>query len=311
VVLPRGVHKKAWKLAYRTAFGHAIQGESAGVLSDPGLSVNYGTAQLIFTSPPFPLRTKKSYGNFTGDEYVEWLAAYGALFKRWLAPTGSIVIEIGNAWEAGRPTMSTLPTKALLRFQEANELYLCQEFICHNPARLPTPAQWVTVKRVRVKDSFTKVWWLSPTPHPKANNRHVLQEYSDDMKRLLATRKYNAGKRPSQHHVGKSSFLSNNAGAIPPSVLTIANTRAGDDYQRYCAEKGHELHPARMPRELAEFFIRFLTSPGDLVIDPFAGSNTTGAVAERLGRRWLAIEANESYIRGSRGRFGKKNTVPA
>lgn len=199
--------------------------------------------------------------------------------------------------------MSTLPTKALLRLQEANDLYLCQEFICHNPARLPTPAEWVTVKRVRVKDSYTKVWWLAVTPHPKANNREVLQEYSKDMKRLLVNGKYNAGRRASQHYIGTKSFLVDNAGAIPPSVLTIANTRAGDDYQKYCATNGHDLHPARMPRELADFFIRFLTSPGDLVVDPFAGSNTTGAAAERLGRKWLSIEANREYLAGSRGRF--------
>lgn len=311
VLLPRGVHRGGWKLAYRTELGRAIHGDSSAVLDDPALAENYGTGQLIFTSPPFPLRTKKSYGNLTGEAYLDWLAAYGARFKKWLAPTGSIVLEIGNAWEPGRPTMSTLPTKALLRLQEANDLYLCQEFICHNPARLPTPAQWVTVKRVRVKDSFTKLWWLSPTPHPKANNREVLQEYSDDMKRLLAKRKYNSGKRPSQHYIGAASFLSDNAGAIPPSVLTIANTRAGDDYQQFCAQNGHELHPARMPRELADFFVRFLTSPGDLVIDPFAGSNTTGAVAERLGRRWLSIEASQEYISGSRGRFQKSKAETA
>ena len=62
-----------------------------------------------------------------------------------------------------------------------------------------------------------------------------------------------------------------------------------------------------MPSGLAEFFIKFLTKPKKLVLDPFAGSNTTGAVAENLGRRWLAIEPNESYLEGSRGRFGLFN----
>ena len=70
-------------------------------------------------------------------------------------------MEIGNAWESGRPTMSTLSLRALLAFLEAGGLHLCQQFISHNPARIPSPAQWVTVERIRVKDSFTNVWWMS------------------------------------------------------------------------------------------------------------------------------------------------------
>jgi site-specific DNA-methyltransferase (cytosine-N4-specific) len=52
-----------------------------------------------------------------------------------------------------------------------------------------------------------------------------------------------------------------------------------------------------------EFFIRFLTEPRQLVVDPFAGSNVTGHVAEGLGRRWLSIEINADYVAGSRLRF--------
>ena len=58
-----------------------------------------------------------------------------------------------------------------------------------------------------------------------------------------------------------------------------------------------------MPARLAEFFVRFLTDPGDLVLDPFAGSNTTGFVAERLARKWIAFEKEEKYIRASQHRF--------
>jgi DNA modification methylase len=58
-----------------------------------------------------------------------------------------------------------------------------------------------------------------------------------------------------------------------------------------------------MPMEVARFFVSFLSRPGDLVLDPFAGSNVTGAAAEELGRHWLSIEADRSYVRGSLGRF--------
>jgi site-specific DNA-methyltransferase (cytosine-N4-specific) len=223
-----------------------------------------------------------------------------------LAPDGSIVMEMGNSWEPGSPVMSTLALRALLKFKESNGLHLCQEFIWHNPARLPSPAQWVNVERIRVKDSFTKLWWLSGTAKPKANNRRVLQEYSAAMKQLLKNGKYNSGKRPSEHDIGEESFLTDNGGAIPASVLTYANTQANDDYQTYCRKRDIRPHPARMPIDLAKFFIRFLTEPGDLVLDPFGGSNTTGAAAESLDRYWISIEASADYIRGSRGRFQGK-----
>jgi DNA modification methylase len=52
--------------------------------------------------------------------------------------------------------------------------------------------------------------------------------------------------------------------------------------------------------------VKFLTEPGDLVLDPFGGSNSTGAVAERLKRRWISIEANDEYVKASRARFPRK-----
>lgn len=268
-----------------------------------------GKVALIFTSPPFPLNRKKKYGNRQGDEYVAWLAGLAKRFKTLLAPNGSIVMEMGNAWEPGQPVMSTLALRALIRFTEEGELNLCQQFICNNPARLPSPAQWVNVDRIRVKDSYTHVWWFAATAKPKANNRNVLIEYSDSMKHLLKTKKYNSGKRPSEFVIGEKSFLTDNAGAIPSNVLTIANTGSSENYQMYCREKGLPLHPARMPSKLAEFFIKFLTDKSDIVLDPFAGSNTTGAAAQMLGRRWVSIEPQQGYIKGSKARFRQKNAA--
>jgi site-specific DNA-methyltransferase (cytosine-N4-specific) len=262
-----------------------------------------GEVQLILTSPPFPLNRKKKYGNYRGKDYIEWLAGFSLLFKDYLADDGSIVIEMGNAWEAGEPAMSTLALEALLRFLRTADLKLCQLFVCHNPARLPTPAQWVNIDRVRVKDSYTHAWWMAPSAHPKADNRRILKEYSASMLKLLRTRKYNHGRRPSEHHIGATSFLKDNKGAIPSNVLTFTNTRSTDPYLVYCRKEGLRVHPARMPSGLAAFFIRFLTEPGDLVMDPFAGSNTTGAEAERLERRWVSVEASDEYVQGSQGRF--------
>lgn len=289
-------------VAYRTTNGAMYHGKCEDILKEY-IENNGEPINLIFTSPPFPLNRAKKYGNMTGDEYLEWLRNLAKLFGSVLAEDGSIVIELGNAWEAGAPIQSTLPMEALLAFKNAGEFNLCQEFIHYNPARLPSPIEWVNKKRERVKDSFTRIWWLSKSQHPKANNKNVLVPYSKQMEKLLKTGKYNAGKRPSEHDIGVESFSKNNGGAIPSNVIIASNTVSSDGYLKFCKEKELEIHPARMPKELPEFFIQFLTEENDLVLDPFAGSNTTGSIAEVLNRKWIAIEAEEKYIEGSIGRF--------
>jgi site-specific DNA-methyltransferase (cytosine-N4-specific) len=173
----------------------------------------------------------------------------------------------------------------------------------------------VNVERIRVKDAFSKIWWMSATDRPKADNRRILKEYSASMKRLIETGRYNPGPRPSEHHIGQKSFNKDNAGAIPPNVIGAddaeslgtllkgTNTRSSEQYQTFCRDRGIPLHPARMPKELPEFFIKFLTDEGDLVFDPFGGSNTTGAVAEAFNRRWTSCEAHLPYVSSSLGRF--------
>ena len=290
-------------IAYRTNSGFMIRGTAERALVSPLLQEYRGKVQLVVTSPPFPLNHKKRYGNLQGQAYLEWLQSIAPMLREMLTPDGSIVIELGNAWEPGKPVMSTLALRSLLAFQEAGGFHLCQTFVAYNPARLPSPAQWVTIERVRVKDAYTNIWWFSPSDRPKADNRRVLVPYSQHMKDLLASRKYNSGKRPSEHNIGAQSFLRDNGGAIPPNVLTFSNTSATDRYQAYCRHRKLRPHPARMPQGIVEFFVRFLSDQGDLVMDPFAGSNTTGAVAESLERRWIGIEPNIEYILSSKGRF--------
>lgn len=290
-------------LAYSTKFGKLVQGDSTDVLASDLLKQYRGKVDLVFTSPPFPLNRKKKYGNLQGSEYISWLASFANTLRPYLKPKGSVVMEVGNAWEPGRPIMSTLALRALLAFLDEGKFVLCQQFIYNNPARLPGPAQWVTVERIRVKDSYSHLWWMSSTDRPKATNRRILKPYSEAMNSLLKNKKYNSGKRPSEHRVGKTSFFRRHKGAIPSNVITLSNTHANSTYLDYCRLNALTPHPARMPTGLAEFFIKFLTRPGDLVLDPFAGSNTTGAAAEGLGRKWIGIESDPGYVKGSNGRF--------
>ncbi|MEP1032481.1 site-specific DNA-methyltransferase [Ekhidna sp.] len=297
------------RIAYKTELGIFYNCKIEKALESKKFDKYKGKINLILTSPPFPLNRKKKYGNLQGEEYLKWISSLALKFRDYLQDDGSIVMEVGNSWEKGQPVMSTLALKSLLEFQEMGNYYLCQQFIWNNTAKLPTPAQWVNIDRIRVKDSFTHIWWMSKTPKPKANNKNVLVEYSDSMKKLLENGTYNSGTRPSEHSIGEKSFLSDNQGAIPSNVISSANTQSGTPYQLYCKKNNLTPHPARMPESLVEFFIKFLTDRDDLVMDPFGGSNTTGAIAERLGRNWLATEPNEEYIKGSVGRFDKGNKL--
>ncbi|WP_201788334.1 DNA-methyltransferase [Mesorhizobium sp. ORS 3428] len=302
--------------AYHTALGSMLHGRIEDALTSEALTSLKGKINLIVTSPPFPLVRKKRYGNETGEAYLNWLKSLAVPLTDLLTDDGSIVIEIGNAWEEGAPVMSTLPLEALLEFKRAASLHLCQHVICHNPARLPSPAAWVNVKRIRLKDSFTHVWWMSKSKTPKADNREVLTPYGHDMKKLLRTQKYNAGVRPSGHVISETGFLKNHGGAIsanvlefdeenaiPESLLKFSGTKWDANYRDYCKRLSLPAHPARMQAMLSAFFVKFLSSPGDLVLDPFAGSNTTGAISQQLGRRWIGVEASAEYVEGSRGRF--------
>jgi site-specific DNA-methyltransferase (cytosine-N4-specific) len=282
---------------YQYSHGAAYLGDSLQLMKFlPDESVN-----LIVTSPPFALTSKKEYGNKDSANYVDWFMDFAEEFKRLLPDDGSLVIDLGGAYLPGHPVRSLYQYELLLRLCKELGLFLAQEFFHYNPARLPAPAEWVNVRRIRVKDSVNVVWWLSKTEYPKANNRNVLRPYTPAMKSLLK-KGYRAKMRPSGHNI-THKFSRDNEGAIPPNLLELGNNDSNSGYMKGCAEVGIKPHPAKFPKKFAEFFINFLTNEADLVLDPFAGSNTTGYAASLLNRQWLAFEVVESYLAGSRFRF--------
>lgn len=291
------------RLFHQTKRGCIYHGDALAVLS----ATTADSLDLIMTSPPFGLVRKKEYGNVEADQYLDWFRPFAANFQRVLKESGSLVIDIGGAWNSGLPTRSLYHFKLLIMLCEEFGFHLAQEFYWWNPSRLPTPAEWVTVRRIRVKDAINTVWWLSKTPWPKASNRRVLQPYSPSMKELL-DKGYRAKKRPSGHDIS-DKFSIDNGAAIPPNLIAIPNTESNSAYLRYCQENNIKPHPARFPAALPEYFIRMLTDEGDQVFDPFGGSCVTGEVAERLRRSWTCCELNEEYLRGALGRF--MGTVPA
>ncbi len=293
---------------YQTAAGAAYLGDSRETLR----ALPDGSVNLVFTSPPYALHFKKAYGNVSKADYVEWFLPFAREIHRVLTDDGSFVLNICGSWNPGVPTRSLYHYKLMIALVEELGFHLAQECYWYNPAKMPAPAEWVTVRRVRIKDSVEHVWWLSKTPFPKADNRRVLRPYSADMLRL-AKKGVRATVRPSGHNITSSFDKIESGGSIPPNVfedqlasemLIAGNNSANDSYTKRCKEAGIKIHPARFPAPLPEFFVKLLTDEGDLVVDPFAGSNTTGAVAERLDRRWIAMELVDEYLEASKFRFG-------
>ena len=340
--------------------GAAYAGDSRQLLDE----VVPESIDLVVTSPPFALQRKKAYGNKSPEEYVGWFLDFAEKVYEALAEDGSLVIDIGGGWQKGKPLRSHYHFKLLSALTDDNGLLadrfgetfnLAQDFYWYNPAKLPTPAQWVTIERIRVKDAVNHVWWLSKSDaREKPDNRRVLKEYSDAQKRIIE-KGHNSQSRPSEHELSDTFDEPAENGAIRPNfrnaiddssttqssaellenldvpepllemvleeglteelvqtlgaahtednVLEVANTRSTTPYLEACKETDTEIHPARFPRELPKFFIQFLTESGDTVLDIFAGSNTTGQMAQQTGRKWLAFESEKAYLEGSRYRF--------
>jgi site-specific DNA-methyltransferase (cytosine-N4-specific) len=285
---------------YTTRYGAAYVGDALELLQGlPDESID-----LVLTSPPFALQRQKEYGNVDQDEYVDWLLSFAIEIKRVLKSSGSFVLDLGGAYRRGRPVRSLYNYRVLIRMCDDLGWNLAEEFFWFNPSKLPSPIEWVNKRKIRAKDAVNTIWWFSKTDFPKADITKVLLPYSERMKLLLqnSDKYYSPKKRPSGHDIS-SRFAEDKGGAIPPNLLQIPNTESNSRYLRCCQIVGINGHPARFPEKLPEFFIHFLTDVGDTVLDIFAGSNTTGAVAEALGRRWIAFEIDRSYLATSAFRF--------
>ncbi|MBD1840553.1 site-specific DNA-methyltransferase [Coleofasciculus sp. FACHB-64] len=292
------------KPLYATNYGAAYIGNSLELLD----CLESDSIDLVMTSPPFALLREKSYGNVEQEAYIDWLFAFCRKVHRVLSPQGSFVIDLGGAYQSKRPVRSLYNYRILIKLCDELDFRLAEEFFWHNPSKLPSPIEWVNKRKLRAKDSVNTVWWLSKTDYPKANVSNVLVPYSERMKKLHENpeKYYKPKARPSGHDIG-SGFATNNGGAIPSNLLQIPNSESNSRYIQLCKAVGIAAHPARFPQKLPRFFINFLTDPGDTVLDIFAGSNTTGAAAEALRRRWIAFEQNPSYLAASAFRFLEDN----
>ncbi len=291
-------------IGYKTELGKCLCGDSLNLIK----TLEDGSVNLALTSPPFALQRKKAYGNESQEEYADWLCQFAELMYNKLAESGSLVLDIGGAYEKGIPAYSIYQFRVLLKLCDQLGYKLAQPFYWHNPSALPAPIEWVNKRKLRAKNSVNTIWWLCKNANKcKANIRNVLVPYSERMQHLMANPddflKAENTQRPSGHVLTKSSWGKDNGGAIPPNLLQYSNSESNSHYLKYCKMLKIKGHPARFPISIPTFFIKFLTEENDLVVDFFGGSNTTGQASESLKRRWFSFELSKEYVAASVFRF--------
>lgn len=261
---------------------------------------------LVLTSPPYPLRRPRAYGNPTSEEYIDFICHSIEPIIRNLAQGGNVVLQLGDVFEVGSPAKSTYMEELTIALRRRLGLHFMNRIVWESN-KPPGPIQWASKNRMQLNEAYEVCLWFCNDPTLCiADNRRVLEPHTETHKMLIARggeQRY-AVNGDGAHRIYPGSYSRETEGRIPRNVFRISNTcQSQRNYKRRCRELGLIAHGATMPLALARKLVRFLTEIGQLVVDPFSGSITTGLACELEGRPWAATENVFEYIRGGAERF--------
>ncbi len=225
------------------------------------------------TSPPYNIG--KAYEQIMPlDDYVNWLAEISKDIYRLTNPDGSYLLNIGylSIPDKGR----AVPISYLL--WDKSPFYLNQEIIWHYEAG-------VSAKRYLSPRNEKILWYVKD----KDNFTFNLDAIRDpDV------------KYPNQKKNGR--LRCNTIGKNPSDVWNIAKVTSGKDR----SSEERTSHPAQFPEDLIKRLMLGFTNEEDLVLEPFLGSGTVGAVAVELNRRFLGFEIDKVYCEIAKRRIFRK-----
>ena len=290
-------------VGFSTKLGIAILGACETVFSKIDAPIT-----LVVTSPPYPLAKQRNYGNPKESEYVDWICQTLEPVVKNLIQGGSICLNVSNdIFLSGTPARSLYRERLVLALNERLGLYKMDELIWENPSKPPGPIQWASINRFQLNVAWEPVYWLTNDPKEiRSNNKRVLQPHTEQHLKLIKQggEKRLASYSDGAYSIKPGSFSNQTEGSIPKNILTHSHNCASQrEYKRLARETNIPTHGATMPLSLASFLIEFLSTPNELVVDPFGGSFTTALAAERLGRRWLSTEKMVEYVLGGANRF--------
>jgi len=236
------------------------------------------SVDLIFTSPPYADARAHSYGGIHPNDYVQWFLPRAADLLRVLKPAGSFVLNIKE--KAVRGERHTYVLELILALRKQGWLWT-EEYIWHK--KNCYPGKWPN----RFRDSWERLLHFNKIRNFKMFQDAVRVPTGDwRQRRLHRLSETDRIRDESKVGSGFGKNISNWLGrdlAYPTNVLHMAT------------ECGNRRHSAAFPEALPAWFIRLFTAPGDTVLDPFAGSGTTLAVATTLHRQCIGIEIESTY----------------
>lgn len=290
-------------LAFSTDLGIAIWGSCGRVFPSLGLPIT-----LCVTSPPYPIAKGRAYGKVSIADYVDFICRALEPIVASLVPGGSICLNISNdIFVPGSPARSTYLERMTIALEDRLGLSLMDRLVWWNPSKPPGPVQWASLSRVQLNQSYEPVLWLTNNPHQvRTDNRRVLEPHTERHLKLIARGGENREKSYADgaYRICRGSYGKPTDGRIPRNVLNYGH--ACPDHKQYrqdASRLGLPVHGAPMPLSLAKFLIKFMTEPGELVVDPFGGTLKTAKAAEDLGRPWVVTEWILDYVRGAAERF--------
>ena len=300
---------------YETPSGEAVWCDA--MTASGALETN--SINLLFSSPAYPLAGKgRAYGNISPGETVEMIVKCAKEWRRAMKDDASIVLNFRDVWlpkaETGGAVRSLYQEKLLLALVEDVGLYFADRLFWKNPGHMPD-SPWVTIRRVRTNMDVEQLFWLSKSPNPKADNRRILVDAKPETIASYLRKSKRGQKRvigPSgQGNCFEEQMAAVAAGqtlkVIPRNLVEFANTDPRVKLHAKLKDLGLPKHDAVMPRGLAEHVIKFLTEPGDTVVDLFNGSGTVCAAAESLGRRWIGGDRSLAHVLSSALRFNPES----
>ena len=272
-------------LSYRNTIFH---GSAAQMADLPDASVD-----LIFTSPPYEARkvyhtADGDIGRLRGDEFIAALKPIMSECHRVLKPSGNFFLNFQGQYCDGRFSL----TEAKIPIVAVEELGFDYVQPFYWTKTRPKPDNY----RRRLKNVNEIIYHFVKDADHYAVYKDEVREPSRYQGHDQTCKLCNS-TLPGR--MDKRAWKYNPKGRDPGNVIYSKGATgqgSGDTWNKATKRPKKDIHPALMPMELADFFVKYGSTEGDLVLDPFMGSGTTGIAAARMGRDFVGYDVSDKYV---------------